>query len=622
MKTHVDDWKLVTFKSIDNIPKSIGFLQTQCKYTKVHCNDLEEYSGSFKICTRKLKTSQKNLLKVTESFESLAHLTGTHRRSRRGWFDGIGTVLKTVFGTMDSDDAVYYDNVINKVVEDDKELYRIMKSQVQVTQSAITNFNNTISKLNSNEKALNQNFLTMKKFVNDLNTNLSITDIRSIMNTHFGVIDGMIEDLTTEVNTIVEAILFAKQNVLHPKIISPTQIYTELTTNLKSLKTGKQFPLTLTVEDIHLLIDISPLNVFYVNSKLIFILNIPLVTPQEFELYHVYPLPVPHKFKDLTFALVQPSKRYLAITTNRQSYAQFNYLEQCKKLSPEHFICDGINEYSSHSNPSCESQLLTKILDSLPKECITKFMYGEVEIWQKLTNNRWIYIYSNPTKLTVDCPPKQITDFSLTNTGILSLDKDCKAYANLIQLMATGDIITNYTSPDINIDLVLDECCNDLKLNKTQHLFTPNNIGNIQLDDLNLASVKLHSIEEQITTQQEQNSKFNFKSGVHIPYLLYTICAFVLFYLLWRFCKIFQLFNLLRSSHNPGDGRGCCCVQIFNQCNTRRTNNRIEPAVEFHRVNRSDLISDDEDTPKPSPLIVKRTPSMESKAKYTYNMTN
>ncbi|GBP30953.1 hypothetical protein EVAR_28596_1 [Eumeta japonica] len=33
---------------------------------------------------------------------------------KRGWFDGIGSLMKTVFGTLDSDDAVYYDESIEK----------------------------------------------------------------------------------------------------------------------------------------------------------------------------------------------------------------------------------------------------------------------------------------------------------------------------------------------------------------------------------------------------------------------------------------------------------------------------------------------------------------------------
>ncbi|CAG9793029.1 unnamed protein product [Diatraea saccharalis] len=194
--------------------------------------------------------------------------------------------------------------------------------------------------------------------MDNLASNVSITDVRSTLNTHFSILNSLSAMIIEEIDLIVNSILFAKQNVLHPHIISPKEIYHELTSNIKILK-HKEFPVRLTLEDIHILIDISTLNIFYMNFKLVFVLNIPLVTSQEYELYHVLPLPIPHTFQDLTYALVQPTKRYLGITTNRHSYVQFNNLDQCKKLSREHFICQDLNEYSAMSNPSCESLLIT-----------------------------------------------------------------------------------------------------------------------------------------------------------------------------------------------------------------------------------------------------------------------
>lgn len=290
----------------------------------------------------------------------------------------------------------------------------------------------------------------------------------------------------------------------------------------------------MNLEDVHLLINIFTLNVFYINFKLLFILNIPLVNHQEYELYHVLPMPVPHSFKDLTYALVQPTKRYFGITTNKHSYIQFNDIDTCKKISSEHYICENVNEYSAVSNPCCESLMMTQVLKALPKECISKFMYGDVEIWQKLTNNRWIYIYSNPTKITIDCLNNNIQEYELRNTGIIELDKNCKGYANLIQITAKSDIITNFTSPSFDLDLTKDDCCNDFKLKQTEHIFISAKIGNIQLDDLNLASVKLHSIEEAINEQQAR--KLTHRHNVHMSYLIYLLCAIVLAYFIFRFC--------------------------------------------------------------------------------------
>ena len=117
---------------------------------------------------------------------------------------------------------------------------------------------------------------------------------------------------------------------------------------------------------------------------------------------------------------------------------------------------------------------MTKVIRTLPSDCESKVLYGNFEIWLKLTNNRWIYIYSKPTKLTIDCLNNQIQEYQLKDTGIVTLNKGCKGYAKLIQITATSNLITNFTSPAIDFDITEDDCCNKEKLNKTSNNFMLN----------------------------------------------------------------------------------------------------------------------------------------------------
>ncbi|GBP80092.1 hypothetical protein EVAR_22015_1 [Eumeta japonica] len=96
---------------------------------------LEQITSSFK-CTNRVNNTEKSIGKLYKLYGSLSHLTAT-KRMKRGWFDGIGSVMKTVFGTLDSDDAVYYDESIEKVLKDDEHIYKLMKNQIRVTQTAI-----------------------------------------------------------------------------------------------------------------------------------------------------------------------------------------------------------------------------------------------------------------------------------------------------------------------------------------------------------------------------------------------------------------------------------------------------------------------------------------------------
>nr|CAI5856344.1 unnamed protein product [Callosobruchus analis] len=65
-------------------------------------------------------------------------------RVKRGWFNLIGSTFKTIFGTLDQDDAEYYNNAINKVSSNERHLIDLLSQQTQVVKTTITNFNHTI----------------------------------------------------------------------------------------------------------------------------------------------------------------------------------------------------------------------------------------------------------------------------------------------------------------------------------------------------------------------------------------------------------------------------------------------------------------------------------------------
>lgn len=83
---------------------------------------------------------------------------------KRGWFDGIGSVFKVVFGTLDQDDALRYNKAINSINDDEKNTIRLLKEQTIVVKSTIENFNNTLTNLNKNEEIFNKNLKIMEDY--------------------------------------------------------------------------------------------------------------------------------------------------------------------------------------------------------------------------------------------------------------------------------------------------------------------------------------------------------------------------------------------------------------------------------------------------------------------------
>lgn len=89
---------------------------------------------------------------------------------------------------------------------------------------------------------------------------------------------------------IISSILFAKQNILHPLVITVQNLKNEL---LKiKLDSNVQFPVPLNKDfQIHNYFSINKISVIYDNFNLIYVIRILLVDTQIFTLYNLIPLP-------------------------------------------------------------------------------------------------------------------------------------------------------------------------------------------------------------------------------------------------------------------------------------------------------------------------------------------
>lgn len=86
------------------------------------------------------------------------------------------------------------------------------------------------------------------------------------------------------------------------------------------------------------LISISKVQIVYVNSRLIYILEIPLLTVNTFNLYKLLPVPIPQDIASKKNAYIVPQASYLAITTDRTSYTPLteSQFENVKKVIVSH----------------------------------------------------------------------------------------------------------------------------------------------------------------------------------------------------------------------------------------------------------------------------------------------
>lgn len=479
---------------------------------------------------------------IDTQFSSIAHLID-NRLKRGAWFGGIGSVFKHIFGVLDENDAYKYDNAINSVQENNKKLASLMKENILVMTSTISTYNKSIHKLKINEDSLNAaidklsaKLQNLSAISNHMATSLEINSILNKLETSLLSLSFQLED-------IINAILFSNMNILHPSIITPYQLYQELANNYRHLPNNLEFALSLDLKTIHTMLSISTLLCYYLNRKIVFLLQVPLVTQPEFYLYHNIPFPVAHNFnKPDSFSVIIPTNKYTAITKDKTHYTSLDSLENCKIVNRYDFICKIMNVFPASANPSCESEILSKVLISIPAQCKTEFLNGNLDIWKPLVNNRWIFVQTKPTKLSIDCTNSELVERNIIGTGIVNIPIHCTAYCKSTKLY-TNDNVLNITSPSVafsNFNLINDSCCNFDKFKETINNAPPIKIQNLDLENIDF---KQNMLDDHVIKDLNDiiNEPHVIKYGAHYSILFIVVVLLIIIVIVYRFyCKLYR----------------------------------------------------------------------------------
>lgn len=560
-------WQLIVYKNISFFEEKFDFLQRIYKRTSTICKRKEQGIDETTSCLQTLRFVENQIPIILRKIKSVSHLTNHKQsyRSKRGVFNGIGKVLHWSFGVADADDTEYYDKIIDKVSSDEENISILMKEQIHVIKSTIVNFNESVNSFRKNEKILNNNIMLFNTFLDDTSNKMKSFNKHLAILTHLNLITYLASELSAEYDELIDSILFAQNNIIHPSVISPVELIKELNVNSKLLTDGKEFPIPLIEENAFKLLEISRLKTYYTNNKLIFVLDIPLPVSTTYQLYRLIPLPIALPNTTNTFAYVKPHCDYVAMAQSQMTYVLLKEVDKCKEVRSNEKICEVHTIYSTMDTLPCEVSLLTSPSKNFSPTCSTRMITGKISIWEQLLDNQWIFVLSNSMRLTVSCNRGDIYDVELSKTGILSLNENCKGYTEMNQLIPNFKIKSQYNHliPQVQI---IDDCCENWEKNKTKselHLETIS-LTNLKLEDLNVAHRKLEQLDQHVNKILENSHIDRYQKWYTV--ILSIIGSLIGVYLTYKFLLCTRIFSCF-SRKSSNDRR--CCVQIFNQCANR-----------------------------------------------------
>jgi hypothetical protein len=192
---------------------------------------------------------------------------------------------------------------------------------------------------------------------------------------------------------------------------------------------------------------------------LVYVLDIPLLSPTLFYLHNVLPYPIP---KQDVFVFIYSLKEYIFVDSLKKQYGKIsaNELTRCLQRNALQSICKGdIPVVSYLPNDDCEMTLIHPSSTQIRESCDVRVLKLEKTYWIPLhMSNQWLYVAPRPEKLST-MYNENVRKIVLSGRGRLTVQPGCKAYTSYVTLYAMSTTVKNISNDFLPTIPMNFDCC-------------------------------------------------------------------------------------------------------------------------------------------------------------------
>lgn len=195
--------------------------------------------------------------------------------------------------------------------------------QNSISTDIINKFNLTIQQISHNEKLLQSEIERIAAIAEQDLKRKNSNFIKDILNQ----IINMYEIINSILQDIENSITFTRLSIMHPSIIKTVDLFKELVKLEKNIQPG-QLPFEVTLQNTLLIEKLIEIECYILNNKITYLLRLPIMYPEIFNYYHLYPIPV---YSQSQFKAIIPNNKFLL-----KSKLYFTFESDiCTKLAPQ-----------------------------------------------------------------------------------------------------------------------------------------------------------------------------------------------------------------------------------------------------------------------------------------------
>lgn len=419
-------WKLIIGVDTSNIDSR--FQQIQKVYQEasklcVECNEEFEHNAF-----------NNRINRLTELKDTLHQILG-FSRTKRGILNNIGSISKTLFGTLDEEDMETINLEFDKIYGDQKIITNTIGNQTRIIKTLLNSASHDLQLLNEKSGRLTHQLNQIINVSNSNARNLLTANIITLCTIAIG-------EFSKGINLIINAINDGKHGIVYPQILKPTILIQEL--QLIEEETNTKYPIKLIPQNYQRIVDISEITISIINKKLVYILQIPELELQNLLTLHFIPIPIRH---GNSFIAPNPSHEIILLNAEKSFYipSDLNTLQNCKKLENQ-FICKRSQPTFLMSKiHNCEINIIrnyNKIISNKIWE-FSVFKISEIVFIPLHDRNQYIVIPENEVKLTTSCN-SQTHIVMINEPSLIYSDSDCTLQTSKSMLKLHTSIEHNF----------------------------------------------------------------------------------------------------------------------------------------------------------------------------------
>ncbi|AIU41354.1 F [Sucra jujuba nucleopolyhedrovirus] len=398
-------------------------------------------------------------------------------RHKRGLLNFVGNVDKFLFGVMDQNDADLLHKIARQSNANDYQVKQLTDELIKLSNYV------------EHSSCVEQHKTDLCVYL-DAKMNLFQTQINEIENL-YARLDRAVDD--------------ALNDKINDMIMTPKRLLEQLISVSTRLPAKMKWPVDLKLENMHQLINngVLKIHVFITRErKLLFILEVPLIGHETYDVYQVVPIPFCNNSK---CAVIVPDSKYLALSTDRRNYVRLDddATSVCKANSNSLLCYKPRISHDADKAALCDIKILLDIesgggVNDLAKDCDVRIGKFDPEIFYPISYyNHWLYVLQEKTRLVFDCDSDVLVKPLTLEAGVglitaNNVTFNCKLTTHRVSLSVVqvkSNQYSVFTLP-VSTSFNLSETLHDLDKFEVQSF-----VSNTDLDHKNLNGMTQRLIE-------------------------------------------------------------------------------------------------------------------------------